>query len=263
MFPAPNAIPLKTFCYRGSLPDSRPGRFGEPVMTLPPHPILVVSYVDETRAALAAVLNKTGAAAVPCTNFCEAENLALNGFYSGILVDLPSIIKSKGEEKIVAYTLANFFPTLRVRTMGGMLIPMAMPGSAKQDKSLDDFLSKTCSAFEPRKLRVFRRHPICLSTLVKYKGDELRGFTLNVSWGGMFIVDLQAERFSVGDPVSILIPEFGCTISAAVCRIKPWGIQRHPPGVGLLFNTLDEAVEPVIAGITRTSKEFDRDRLTA
>jgi len=232
-------------------------------MTLPLYPILVVSYVEETRVALTTVLNKTGAAAVPCTNFCDAENLALNGFYSGILVDLPSIIKSKGEEKIVAYTLANFFPILRVRTMGGMLIPMAMPGSAKQDKNLDDFLSKTCSAFEPRKLRLFKRHPICLSTLINYNGDDIRGFTLNVSWGGMFIVDLQAERFKRGDQASILIPEFGCNIVAEVCRIKPWGIQRHPPGVGFLFSTLDEAVEPVIASITRTSKEFDRDRLSA
>jgi Tfp pilus assembly protein PilZ len=232
-------------------------------MPLPQHPILVVSYVDETRSALTDVLNKAGAAAVPCVNFCEAENHALNGFYSGILVDLPSIIKSKGEEKIVAYTLANFFPILRVRTMGGMIIPMAMPGSAKQDKNLDDFLSKTCPVFEPRKLRLFRRHPVCLSTLVKYKDGEIRGFTLNVSWGGMFIVDLHAEQFRVGDPVSILIPEFSCTIVAEVCRIKPWGIERHPPGIGLLFSHLDKTVEPVISSITRTSKEFDRDRLVA
>jgi Tfp pilus assembly protein PilZ len=232
-------------------------------MPLPPYPILVVSYVDETRAALTAVLNKTGAGAIPCSSFCDAENLALNGFYSGILVDLPSIIKSKGEEKIVAYTLANFFPTLRVRTMGGMLIPMAMPGSAKQDKSLDDFLSKTCSVFEPRKLRLFRRHQVCLATLVNHKGDEIRGFTLNISWGGMFIVDLQAERFSVGDPISILIPEFGCHLPAEVRRIKPWGIMRHPPGIGLSFGSFDATVEAVIAGITRTSKEFDRDRLAA
>lgn len=230
-------------------------------MPLPPYPILVISYIDETRAALTDVLNKTGAVAVPCASFCEAENLALKELFSGILVDLPSIIKSKGEEKIVAYTLANYFPTLRVRTIGGMLIPMAMPGSAKQDKSLSDFLSKTCSVFNPRKLRVFRRHPAFLSVLVTYKGVELRGFTLNISWGGAFIVDLNAERYSIGDPVTILILEFGCTIGAEVRNIKSWG-GRQAPGVGLSFNNLDESVELVIAGLTRTSKEFDRDRLT-
>ena len=230
-------------------------------MPLPLHPILVISYINETRAALTVNLNKTGAVAVPCASFCEAENLVLKGLYSGILVDLPSIIKSKGEEKVVAYTLTNLFPTLRVRTKGGLLVPMAMPGSVKQDKSLDDFLQISCVAYTPKQLREFRRHPVCLSTLITHRNQELRGFTLDVSWGGAFIVDLQADRFKVGDPVTILIPEFGCLIPAEVRRIKPWGILRHAPGIGLSFRNLDETVESVIAAITGTSREFDRDRL--
>ncbi|MDD2899780.1 MAG: PilZ domain-containing protein [Desulfuromonadaceae bacterium] len=231
-------------------------------MSLPPYPILVVSYMDETRAALTDVLNRSGAVALPCATFCEAENHALAELYSGILVDLPSIIKAKGEEKIVAYTLANFFPTLRVRTMGGMLVPMAMPGSAKQDKSLDDFLHITCVAYSPKRLRQYRRHPVCLSTLVTHNGNESRGFTLDLSWGGAFIVDLHAERFTIGDPVILTLQEFGCSIPAEVRRIKPWGILRHPPGIGLLFSSLNETDEKVISSITRTRKEFDRDRLT-
>lgn len=232
-------------------------------MPLPPHPILVVSYDEGTRTALAAIIDKAGAVALPCATFCDAENIALKTLCSGMLVDLPSIIKSKGEEKIVAYTLTNFFPTLRVRAMGSMLVPMAMPGSAKQDRTLDDFLQKTCVTHFPKCLREFRRHHVCLSTLLTYKGEELRGFTLDISWGGMFVVDLQAERFTPGDVVSILIPEFGCHIPADVRRIKPWGILRHPPGIGLCFTSLDETVEAIIAGITRTRKEFDRDRLTS
>ena len=231
-------------------------------MQSPRKSILVVSYVEETRATLSAMLEKAGVVPVPCASFCEAEDLALRGLYNGILVDLPSIIKSKGEEKIVAYTLTNFFPTLRVRTMGSMMIPMSMPGSAKQDKSVEDFLNITCAAHTPKQLRTFKRHPVCLSTLITYKNEELRGFSLDVSWGGMFVVDLQAERFCVDDQLLITIPEFGCHIPAEVRRIKPWGILRHPPGIGLLFKQLDTTVEPFIAGVTKTSKEFDRDRLT-
>jgi Tfp pilus assembly protein PilZ len=112
-------------------------------------------------------------------------------------------------------------------------------------------------------LRQFRRHPVCLSTLATYNGEELRGFTLDISWGGAFIVDLHAERFSVGDPVTITLTEFNCHIAAEVRRIKPWGILRHPPGIGLLFSSLDETIEHNISSITKTRKEFDRDRLTA
>ena len=228
-----------------------------------PHPILVISYLDDTREALCAILNQTGAIAVPCSSFCEAENFALKDLYNGILVDLPSIIKSKGEEKIVAYTLANFFPTLRVRTMGGMLVPMSMPGSAKQDKNLYDFLNITCTAHTPKRLREFRRHSVCLSTLVTHQNQDTRGFTLDISWGGMFIVDLQAERFSIEDRVSILLPEFECCIEAEIRRVKPWGIRRHAPGIGIQFCCLSETAETIISGIIRTRKEFDRDRLTA
>jgi Tfp pilus assembly protein PilZ len=231
-------------------------------MPLPPYPILVVSYVDGTRAALTAFLVKAGVTAVPCASFCEAEDNAIKGMYSGMLVDLPSIIKSKGEEKIVAYTMANFFPTLRVQTVGFILVPMATPGVSKQEKSLDDFLHKTCFATLPKRLREFRRHPVCLSTLITYNGSDLRGFTLDISWGGVFIVDVHTEQFAVGDQVFVLFPEFGCRIPAEVCRVRPWGVLRHPPGIGLRFTVLDETGASVIAGITGTSRDSDRDRLT-
>jgi hypothetical protein len=229
-------------------------------MLLPSHPILVVSYVDETRAALVATLNNNSVAAASCSTFCEAENLALKGLYSGLLIDLPSIIKSKGEEKMVAYTLTNFFPTLRVRAMGSMLVPMAMPGSAKQDKSLGDFLSVTCPAFIPRSLRAFRRHPVCISTLIHCHGTEYRSFTKDLSWGGAFIVDVFSERFADETDVSVSFLECGFTLDASIRWIKPWG-HRFAPGIGISFGALDETVIAVFSGLLKTSREFDRDRL--
>jgi hypothetical protein len=231
-------------------------------MPLPSHPILVVAYTDDTRAALTATLSSCNVPSVACSSFCEAEELALCGLYSGILVDLPSIVKSKGEEKIVAYTLANFFPTLRVRTLGSVLVPMTMPGSAKQDKNLNDFLSLTCPAFDPRKLRAFRRHPACLATIVKQNEVEYRGFTLNLAWGGAFIVDVSAEKFSGKNEITVFLPEFGFVIDATIRWIKPWG-ERFAPGIGISFNNLDESVETVFSGLLKSRKEFDRDRLAA
>lgn len=186
----------------------------------------------------------------------------MQGLYSGILVDLPSIIKAKGEEKIVAYTLTNFFPTLRVRALGSVLVPMTMPGSAKQDKNLSDFLNSTCKAFSPRKLRAFRRHMACLSTIVKYKGEEFRGFTLDIGWGGAFIVDVAAEKFSARADIIIFLPEFSYEIEATICWIRPWG-KRYAPGVGVSFSKLDEAVESTLARLLNSRKDFDPDRLVS
>ncbi|OHB32155.1 MAG: hypothetical protein A2X79_05610 [Desulfuromonadaceae bacterium GWB2_53_15] len=230
-------------------------------MTILPCPILVVSYNDDTRSALTTALINNNVDAISCANFCEAENLALQGLYNGLVVDLPTIIKSKGEEKIVAYTLANCFPTLRVRAIGSVLIPMSMPGSAKQDKSLNDFLTKTCTLFYPRKLRAFRRHQVCLSTILKYQGEEFRSFTQDLSWGGAFAVDVFTEKFSTDTEVIMSIPELGFDLSATINWIKPWGL-RQTPGIGVSFKNLDKSVETAFSDIFRSRREFDRDRLT-
>lgn len=229
-------------------------------MPLPAYPILVISYSEDTRTALQAALKSSGVESVPCESFCAAENLALVGLYNGMLVDLPSIIKAKGEEKIVAYTLANFFPTLRVRTMGAMLVPMTMPGSAKQDKSLNDFLQVTCQAFVPRTLRAYRRHSVCISALLRYRGEESRSFTLNLSWGGIFLVDMCAERFQIGEEMEIYLPEFDCELRATIRATHTWGLRRAP-GVGLSFSGLEGRLEEVFTGLLKTRQEYDRDRL--
>lgn len=224
--------------------------------------ILVVSYGDDARAALAHSVTSHSVAAVACATFLEAEKMALRDRFNGLLIELPSVIKAKGEEKIVAYTLANFFPTLRVRTIGTSLVPMAMPGSARQDKSLADFLTKSCAAFSPRSLRAHRRHPVCLLTQVRHGGEEIRGFTLNLSWGGAFIADVGAERFSPGAEMGIYLPLYDRRITASIRWIMPWGGQSAP-GIGVSFLELDETVETAFAGLLRTRKEFDRDRLVA
>lgn len=229
-------------------------------MPLPPHPILVVSYTDDTRAALAATLNSSNVPSVACSSFCEAEELALEGLYSGLLIDLPSIIKSKGEEKIVAYTLTNFFPTLRVRTIGSVLVPMAMSGTAKQEKNLNAFLNLTCPAFNTRKLRRYKRHNVSVSTLLHHKGTDYRGFTLDLGWGGAFIADMFPEKFLPEEEFMVQFVEFDFEIRCTICSIKPWG-QRSASGISVTFSVVDETVESALAGILKTRKEFDRDRL--
>lgn len=229
-------------------------------MTILPYPILIISYNDDTRSALAAALTSHNVASISCSNFCEAEHLARHTLFNGILVDLPTIIKSKGEEKVVAYTLANCFPTLRVRAVGSALVPMSMPGSSKQDKSLNDFLNKTCTSFDPRKLRAYRRHQFCMSTILRYNGEEFRSFTQDLSWGGAFLVDVFTEKFSTETEAVISFTELGFDLNTTIHWIKPWG-QRQTPGIGVSFNKLDDSVEAALANLFRSRKDFDRDRM--
>ena len=185
-----------------------------------------------------------------------------SGCFSGILVDLPSIIKAKGEEKIVAYSLTNFFPTLRVRVMGSMLIPMTMPGAAKQENSVNDFLNRACRNFIPRRLRAHHRHPIGVSASTLFAGVETRAFTLNISWGGAFMVDFNPERFKVGDELLLFFQEPACTVPATVRWIHSWGL-RHAPGIGIEFGELSEQLSNFLLFLLKKARDHDRDRLVA
>jgi hypothetical protein len=155
----------------------------------------------------------------------------------------------------VAYTLAAFFPTLRVRAMGPMIVPMTMAGDAKQEKSLGDFINKTCAAGPPRRLRRYKRHRLCLPTCI----DGHRGFTLDISWSGAFIADMNPERFSAGQRLRVGLPDFGLTVEVAVARIQDWG-EHRPPGIGVQFVTVSQELEENLRELLHSSKESDHDR---
>ncbi len=228
-------------------------------------PIIVIAHDENIRNSLVKSLSSFNVSAVPCATFCEAETLMLYGLYQGILVDLSTIIKAKAEEKIVACSLTGFFPTMRVKTMGTMIVPMSMAGDAKQDKSLSDFLNVTCAEFAPRRLRSHRRKEISVSTIISKKEAvevTYRGFTRNISWGGLFIVDMNPERFSIDEKITVFFPEFNLNVDVIVIFINAWG-QRKTPGIGVKFKQMDEELEHNLLSLLRSNKECDRDRLVA
>lgn len=218
-------------------------------------PVLIIAYDEDVRAVLAKSLAPFASRIESCANFCDAEKIALREPCRGILVDLTAMIKAKSEEKIVAYTLASFFPTLRVRAMGPMIVPMMMSGEAKQDKSLHEFISKTCADFTPRRLREHKRRDICLPTFI----GDYRGFTLNISWSGAFIADMNPERFSLGDRLTVSFPDFGHGAEVVVARIQLWGDHR-PPGIGVEFTDFSQDLETSLRALLRSTRDSDHDR---
>ncbi len=226
------------------------------------HPILVISYNDDIRKALLDNLLRSGATGVGCASFLEAEDIARESVYNGILVDLQSIIKTKGDEKLIACSLTGFYPTLRVRALGGMLVPMAMPGDAKQDSSVIDFLNKSCSNYTPRRLRLHRRRDIVLSAFITSDTSETRLVTLNMSWGGAFFVDAYPDKYEVGQNLQITLPEFECSTNVSVRWVRPWGV-RKVPGVGVSFDMMDGGLESILAGLMQRDRNNDRDRMIA
>lgn len=226
------------------------------------YPVLVISYQQDARATIEASLQQEEVHAVVCSTFLEAETRARDEVFNGVLVDLTSMVKAKGEEKVIACSMTGFYPTLRVRTMGSMLVPMIMPGQGRQEKSLKDFLVKACAEFQPRTLRAHRRHDLCLAAVLHQGERTSRTFTLDLSWGGAFFIDLEAERFSVGEELEVEFPDFGISVPLAVRWVRTWG-GRRPPGIGCSFLSTAEEFLRALGGVLKTSRDQDRDRMVA
>ncbi|OGT98175.1 MAG: hypothetical protein A2079_00540 [Geobacteraceae bacterium GWC2_48_7] len=225
-------------------------------MTHPNYRVLVVAYDEKSLAAMVSSLESFGVNEVACSTFLEAEKNALCGLYKGLLVDLATMIKAKAEERVIANTLTRIYPVLRVKTMGSMLIPMAMAGDAKQDKSLSDFFVKTCTGFTARTLRFSKRRDICIPTHIR----ENRGFTLNFSWNGIFIADMHPERFSIGEVITVTFPKLELEVELLVARIQGWG-ERRPSGIGVKFRQMSRELEDFLFTLLKSDKDKDRDRL--
>lgn len=225
-------------------------------------PILVIAYNDCSRTVLAEELAKNGIPAIPCETFGEAEELALTNCYSGLLIDLPAIVKAKGDEKVIACTLASFFPTLRVRIIGTMLVPMTLSGDARQANSLKEFLEKTCTRVTPRRLRMHRRRQITVSTMLHTSDQPQRGYTLDISWGGAFITNFQPEQFSVGEQHRLKFHEADITVDITIRWIRPWG-ERSIPGIGVSFDKMNAPLTEILHLLLKSNPETDRDRLSS
>jgi Tfp pilus assembly protein PilZ len=85
---------------------------------------------------------------------------------------------------------------------------------------------------------------------------------LNISWGGAFLVDVNPEKYVIGQDLHLTFPEFELSFSASVCWIRSWG-ERRIPGVGIVFREVDEGLESILAVLMQRDRNNDRDRMIA
>lgn len=225
--------------------------------------VLVVAYGNLSRLAMIETLIDEGFAPSCCASFREAEEVAIISSYCGLLVDLSSIMKAKGEEKTIACSLSNFFPVLRVRIIGNTMTPIIFTGSMEQSNSFDDY-RKICANFTPRRLRAHKRHRIHTPVLLHHKNLEYRSFTYDLSWGGAFLVCNNSDQFYVGDNIQLVLPAFGARLSATISRVQQWGNHPMVPGVGISWRLpIRSEAEVILGNILGTDRDRDRDRMVA
>jgi len=198
----------------------------------------------EARAAYEEALRRVGVSYDIAGSFDEVLRLSIDNAYSGLIIDILTLIRSSKEEKLIAYDCLNFYPSLRVKwdarqkTMN--LSPLEQTFSADTEATLDYFIESRCRPFTARSLRKFNRKDTSLALLLSTccdfsDGASLKTFTVNISQGGAFVHT--THSFVKGQTVWLRFLELPDAepIKAVVCWSIEWGACRSIPGIGVMF----------------------------
>jgi hypothetical protein len=167
--------------------------------------------------------------------------------FNGILVDIPTHIKSSAQTKEFIYKLSGIYPAARIRynrendNMEMFLI------KEMQQISLPDFLVR-CSLFIARRIRRHDRININLNLRIFYeyesKPTQFLCTSANISKDGLFVMNI-IGNLPVGVKVKIQILELGKDnfLHGTVVRLLEWGEKLfHAPGFGIRIDNMDREI---------------------
>lgn len=208
--------------------------------------LLMVVKEPEARLAYEETLRRVGVAYHTAQDFKEVLRMTINGAYSGLLVDILTLIRSSKEEKTIAYDCINFYPTLRMKWDARQQCISCSPQEhslvTDTEGALTHFIEKRCKTFSARSLRRFNRKDTYLNLLLCASPDAagVKTFTVNVSQGGAFVHT--SEWLPKGSGAWLSVPDLPGEqpVPVTVCWSIAWGGCRSIPGAGVMFDALSE-----------------------
>jgi hypothetical protein len=167
---------------------------------------------------------------------------------NGILVDMPTYMRSTEIEKLLLTELVELFPALRVKCneSSGEIRTLPFGLSYPRNIALAEFAQTYCAAFAARKIRSSERSsqhlPVLLNRSSAASGDAgIRSVTANICCRGCFLISF--EPWNVKERGWLTIPELqsSAPIEVEVCWVRPWGDHHTLPGMGVRFVDLSIA----------------------
>ncbi len=167
---------------------------------------------------------------------------------NGILVDMPTYIRSSEEEKRLLTDLVGLFPALRLRCHEPTGEIRTLPFGAGCPGNIGPaiFVQEYCINFVQRRIRSCERSllniPALLNTSIPVEQVSAeKTVTVNISRGGCFIISF--EPWIVGDRgwLVLLALKDKSPIQVEVCWVQLWGKSNSLPGMGVRFVELTGA----------------------
>jgi hypothetical protein len=177
---------------------------------------------------------------------------------NGILLDIPTYIKSSLQTKEFLSNLGKIYPTARIRYNTERRFMELMVLEETNYISLQEFLENRCSNFDARMVRHQTRIAVNLNIRLFLEQEnvpvEILCTSINVSENGLFILNRNGS-LHMGAKVKIQILELGKNnfLRGTVVRILEWG-EKHfqAPGFGIRIDSIDEEIYKDYIGLVST-----------
>lgn len=204
--------------------------------------ILLICRKGKSRQVYQAELDLPGVELVCVQSLMEFFRREVYCPLNGILVDMPTYLRSSEEEKRLLSDLVGIFPALRLKyhesTGEIRTLPFGTTYPANTAPSL--FAQKFCASFAQRRIRTCERSLLNLPALLNMSLpveniSGARTVTANISRGGCFLVSF--EPWLVGERGWLVLPELkdNAPIAVEICSIRSWGEYGSLPGMGVRF----------------------------
>lgn len=165
--------------------------------------------------------------------------------YSGLLIDVPTMIRCECADKNRVSRIMQRFPVLRLMFNPGFggIRGLARGGTMRDNRDLAEFVLHECVPFPPRSIRVTSRQELVLNVVLARDPDRMdidgeRTVTINVSEHGCFV--FTPAQWRVSAPAWLVVGEFEdkTPIELRVRWRRPWGEAMLLPGIGATFESM-------------------------
>jgi Tfp pilus assembly protein PilZ len=209
--------------------------------------ILLIVKDIESQAAYIKILDKIGVDFDLASSFFDAQRMATETAYNGLLIDMVALIRTGRDEKSLAYDCINLYPSRRIRWDNKKnLLVFEQSSHTEPELAMREFIEDACKSFNARKSRISPRKHVIMNVLLSTESHLVddnaeKTFTVDISRGGAFIHTTQnIER---GKTVWFRFYDLTdqSPIKAEVCWSLAWGRQNLIPGIGVKFESMTEA----------------------
>jgi len=213
--------------------------------------VLLVSRSASRTQIYREALDARGISCLAISELKEVAILASGTPLSGVLLDMPVLIKASPTDKTATEDILKALPSayLNIAPATDSIKLLTANDTQGIAKSIDEF-AELCKDFTPRMVRPKDRYPLHLQALLMTTAQDSpeRTVTLNVSPKGCFLFSSNPE-LQLEQQVSIQFIGLADTtpVIGTICWLRHWGTSKHHiPGIGVTFTTISDTQQAQI-----------------